>query len=453
MMLSPKISKKRFSIAITLVLLIALVALVLTVGSAYGQNVYQTNILAPLFKAFQDPINGIIKSYDVQWTAEPLGSTDTFISVNDQLGDAYDAAAYSDPVLTLTRVDGQQTVLNIGSGGGTGTGTGSPITSIDSHLSSDKITLAFTSGPGSTSVDVDLVAATTSKAGVMTAFDKTKLDGAVTSLTLPSDSGLRGSGTTGNVSLRVTNPVLANPTTPTTDTLTSISIGTTDYALAQGAQGIFIIRLYTAGDLANPPAAPTGTTYNVQFDFLNGIPAGWARTPSTPNLGEVSFVTQYEVNPATVAGTIITPVWSTPSEFSGMTGPTGLQGTPGIQGVQGITGATGVRGPPGADGTNGTDGTNGATGPQGPTGAQGPTGSQGPTGPRGATGSDGSDGTQGTQGASGADGATGATGSQGQTGPQGQAGSQGPQGRYEIYIYQNATTANAPTTRTNRRQL
>ena len=67
---------KRY-LAITLVLL-TLVALVLTVGTVYGQGVYQTNILGPLYKAFQDPTMGVIKSYDVQWTAEPVGSTDTF---------------------------------------------------------------------------------------------------------------------------------------------------------------------------------------------------------------------------------------------------------------------------------------------------------------------------------------------------------------------------------------
>ena len=52
---------------------------------------------------------GIIKSYDVEWTAEPVGSTDTFDSVNDQLGEAYDGAAYNpaNGFLTLTRVDGQ----------------------------------------------------------------------------------------------------------------------------------------------------------------------------------------------------------------------------------------------------------------------------------------------------------------------------------------------------------
>ena len=59
-------------LAIALVLL-TFVALVLTVGTVYGQNVYQTNILAPLYKAFQDPTVGIIKSFDIEWTAEPRG--------------------------------------------------------------------------------------------------------------------------------------------------------------------------------------------------------------------------------------------------------------------------------------------------------------------------------------------------------------------------------------------
>ena len=224
----------------------------------------------------------------------------------------------------------------------------------------------------------------------------------------------------------------------------------------QGVQGRFYITIYRNAQAT--PATPMHGSYIIGRDILIP-PASWTASITTTYLGELTYISRSDVNPATQTGTIV-PVWSTPVQAGsrgapGATGPTstvpGPSGATGaastVPGPRGATGGTGpastVAGPTGATGGTGpastVAGPTGATGPRGPGG--GATGATGPAstvpGPKGATGGAGADSTvpgpRGATGGAGADstvpGPKGATGVAGATGPTSTVpGPQGPTG-------------------------
>ena len=123
---------------------------------------------------------------------------------------------------------------------------------------------------------------------------------------------------------------------------------------SQGPQGTIIVQLFQ--NATSPPATPTGGSYDIDTGALV-VPAGWTAAPTTLGAGELTYISQDTIDPATQTG-IITPTWSVPFQ-AGATGPQGQQGD------QGIQGNTGPAGPAGADGSDGADGAQGNTGSSG----------------------------------------------------------------------------------------
>ncbi|MFA6539833.1 MAG: hypothetical protein WCV63_10650, partial [Negativicutes bacterium] len=194
-----------------------------------------------------------------------------------------------------------------------------------------------------------------------------------------------------------------------TNTISKLSIGTTDQVLKVDAAGVPVWGSGIVG-----PQGPTGEAGPQGEQGLQGpqgIQGIQGIQGATGSQGEQG-----------IQGIQGTKGDTGEAGATGATGPQGEQGIQGIQGIQGATGSTGATGPTGEAG---------ATGPQGEQGIQGIQGTKGDTGEAGATGATGPQGEQGIQGIQGATGSTGAigpTGEAGATGPQGEQGIQGIQG-------------------------
>ena len=87
---------------------------------------------------------------------------------------------------------------------------------------------------------------------------------------------------------------------------------------AQGPQGIFTLQIFQ--NAASVPTTPTGGSYVIATNTLTP-PTDWTATPTTAGAGELTYISEYIVNPASQSGTI-TPTWSAPFQ-AGATGPVG----------------------------------------------------------------------------------------------------------------------------------
>ena len=144
------------------------------------------------------------------------------------------------------------------------------------------------------------------------------------------------------------------PVGPTGTTGSTGADGATGLQGLQGPQGTIIVQIFQ--NATSPPATPTGGTYNIDTGALI-VPAGWTAAPTTLGTGELTYISQDTIDPATQIG-IVTPAWSVPFQ-AGATGPQGPQGDQGIQGNTGATGPAGTAGPQGNTGPGGTDGAQG----------------------------------------------------------------------------------------------
>ena len=369
------------SILATLILLVV-AAVTMNATGLLAQTASSIPLFGPLQKAFFDPTQGVLKSYDVQWLPTPGGSTDTFISLNDFAGEAFDDVGYKSNVLTLTRLDGGTESINISGGGGGGSSVGISTFSIDPS-------------PNSVAINIDshqavILEATSVVAGVMSAADRTRLEDTVTDVVAGAGLNRSSSGTT--VTLNVVSEftagektklaavedeakkVVANPTGTGGASLSRVEISGVDYQIqsagaagAQGAQGIYLACVFR-NEVGSPPGTPVGGEISVASGFVTIPPANWTREPSAnPAIDESTYRSCYRVNPANSSGSILNPTWGAPARF----------------GTHGATGRSGTDGTDGTDGTAGTDGTDGTVGPTGPQGARGDQGPQGAQGRRG----------------------------------------------------------------------
>ncbi|HVN67197.1 MAG TPA: hypothetical protein VMT55_02410, partial [Candidatus Sulfotelmatobacter sp.] len=208
------------------------------------------------------------------------------------------------------------------------------------------------------------------------------------------------------------------------NTLSKLTIGTTNQVLLVGASGVPVW-----GGGAVGPSGPTGATGMTGLTGVTGLNGPTGQIGGTGVTGATGFTGITGVTGATGTGTIgatgFTGITGA-TGFTGITGVTGFTGITGETGFTGITGATGFTGITGVTGATGT-GTTGATGFTGVTGATGFTGITGETGFTGVTGATGFTGITGVTGATGigTTGATGVTGATGFTGITGVTGATG----------------------------
>ena len=140
--------------------------------SAHHEDGY-VHVLGPLLKVFNNPARGLVKSYDVEWVAEPVGGSDTFESLNDFASDAIDTVDVDSRTLTFGHANGSTTSISL-SALSSPTGTASfPIDSVEVARSPGDVAITLSAGGGDHSISLPGAGLT---AGVMTADDRTKLD-------------------------------------------------------------------------------------------------------------------------------------------------------------------------------------------------------------------------------------------------------------------------------------
>ena len=185
----------------------------------------------------------------------------------------------------------------------------------------------------------------------------------------------------------------------------------------QGREEVFIFQNFATqalGIAANAPTDGTGITT---------APTGWVFGQNfTPDPAQFVFISTAIYDPAATPGAL---TWIDPYEATGATGPQGAMGSPGTPGMDG------------RDGTDGTDGTDGAAAAFTGNGIGTVTGL-----PSGATPVVTVEGdAQGFEFNFSLP-----AGPQGEMGDQGIQGDPGPQGRYEVDLYQSASSAPADPT-------
>ena len=112
----------------------------------------------------------------------------------------------------------------------------------------------------------------------------------------------------GNILTVAVQSTLGGPFSDTQDF--SGIVGTQGTPGPQGAFPIFIFR----NSLTTPPT-PTGGDYVLTTGVLTA-PTNWTTLPTTPGVGEDTYVARFQVNPQIHTGTII-PTWSAPYEEAG----------------------------------------------------------------------------------------------------------------------------------------